>query len=164
MRVPLLVALVLIVGSALAQQLAQHPVVNPQQAKLASSPSVPDCYSFAVVQGDAKGSSSVTLVKVSSGCTVPAHWHSANERATYTSGTAEVQLKGEQPQSVSAGMFMYIPANHVHQFTCKDSCAFYRAMDGPVDIHYVDAAGNEVPAATALAAVGERPGSAVAQK
>ncbi len=165
LRVPLFVALVLIAGAALAQQLAQQLVVaNPQQTKLAASPSVPDCYSFAVVQGDPKGSSSATLVNMNSGCTVPFHWHSANERATFTSGTGQIQMKGEQPQTVSAGMYMYVPANHPHQFTCKDSCSFYRTVDGPIDIHYVDAAGNEIAAATALAAVGERPGTAVAQK
>jgi quercetin dioxygenase-like cupin family protein len=164
MRVPLLIAFVLIAGSALAQSVPQHQVVSPQQAKFASSPSVPDCYSFSVVQGDPQGSSSVLLVKVSSGCALPTHWHSANEQATFTSGTAQLKVEGEQPQTVSAGMFYSIPAKHVHQFTCKDSCTFYRAADGPVDIHYVDAAGNEIPAASALAAVGERPGTAVAQK
>jgi quercetin dioxygenase-like cupin family protein len=165
LRLLLVSAFVSIAGSALAQQRTQQPVVaNPQQAKLASSPSLPDCYNFAVVQGDPKGSSSVSLVKVSSGCALPTHWHSANEQATFTSGTAQIQMKGEQPQTVSAGMFYYVPANHVHQFTCKDSCTFYRAVDGPVDIHYVDAAGHEITAASALAAIGERPGTAVAQK
>lgn len=161
----LLVALVLIAGAALAQQPGQQPVVaNPQQVKLASSPTVPDCYTFSVVQGDPKGSSSVSLVKASSGCALPAHWHSANEQVTFTSGTAQIQMKGEQPQTVSAGMFYQVPVKHIHQFTCKDSCTFYRAVDGPVDIHYVDAAGNEIPAPAALAAIGERPGTAVAQK
>ncbi len=165
MRIPLLVALVLIAGSALAQQLGQQPVVaNPQQAKLVSSPSVPDCFSFTVVNGDPKGSGSVTLVKMSSGCVVPTHWHSANEQDTFTSGTGQLQMKAEQVQAVSAGTYVYIPASHAHQLTCKDSCTFYRAMDGPIDIHYVDAAGKEISAAAALAAVGERPGTAVAQK
>jgi quercetin dioxygenase-like cupin family protein len=161
MRVPLFVALVLIAGSGLAQQ---SVVVSPEQAKFASSSSLPDCYTFSVVQGDPKGSSSVTLAKFSGGCVVPTHWHSASEQVTFTSGTAELQMKGEQPQTLSAGMFYSVPAKHVHRFTCKDSCTFYRSMDGPADIHYVDAAGNEIPAANALASVGERPGTPVAQK
>jgi quercetin dioxygenase-like cupin family protein len=165
MRVPLLVALVLIVGSALAQQSAQQAVVaNPEQAKFASSPSLPDCYNYALQHGDPKGSGSVMLVKMRSGCTVPTHWHSANEQAAFISGAAQIQMKGEQPQAVSAGSYVYIPANHPHQITCKESCSYHRMVDGPVDIHYLDAAGNEVPAAVALAAVGERPGTAVAQK
>lgn len=165
MRVPLLVVLLLIAGSALAQQSPQQPVVaNPEQAKFVSSPSVPDCFNYALQHGDPKGSGSVTLVKMSSGCTVPTHWHSANEQSAFISGTGQIQMKGEQPQAVGAGSYMYIPANHPHQLTCKDSCTFSRTLDGPIDIHYLDAAGKEVPAATALAAVGERPGTAVAQK
>jgi quercetin dioxygenase-like cupin family protein len=165
MQLSLLVALVWIAGSALAQQSPQQPVVtNPEQAKFVSSPSVPDCFTYAVQQGDPKGSSSVTLVKMSSGCTVPSHWHSANEQDTLISGTGQIQMKGEQPQTVRAGTFTYIPAKHPHQLKCQDGCTFYRSMDGPIDIHYLDAAGNEVAAATALAAVGERPGTAVAQK
>jgi quercetin dioxygenase-like cupin family protein len=163
LRVPLSIAVVLIAGFALAQQSAQQPVIaNPEEAKFVSSPAVPDCYSYALERGDPKGSGSVTLVKMSSGCVVPTHWHSANEQVTITSGTGQIQMKGEQPQTVSAGTYIYVPANHVHQFTCKDSCTFYRTVDGPVDIHYVDAGGNELPAATALAAVGERPGAPVA--
>jgi hypothetical protein len=33
-----------------------------------------------------------------------------------------------------------------------------------MDIHYLDFAGNELTAANALAAVGEHPGTAIAQK
>jgi quercetin dioxygenase-like cupin family protein len=156
--------------SALAQRsvqptgLQQPVIANPERAKLVSSPTVPDCWSYALEHGDPKGSSSVTLVKMSSGCVVPSHWHSANEQEVFTSGTGQIQMKGEQPQTVSAGMYMFIPATHVHQFTCKDSCTFYRMIDGPADIHYVDAAGNEIAVDKALSAVGEHPGGAVAQK
>jgi hypothetical protein len=41
---------------------------------------------------------------------------------------------------------------------------FHRISDGPIDIHYVDAAGNEIAVDKALAAFGERPAAAVAQK
>jgi len=73
-------------------------------------------------------------------------------------------MEGEQPQTVSAGTYMYIPAKHVHQLTCKDSCTFYRTIDGPADIHYLDSAGKELAADKALAAVGEHPGGASAPK
>jgi len=101
---------------------------------------------------------------MSGGCVVPNHWHTANEQGIFTSGTAQLQMKGEQPQTVSAGMYAYIPANHVHQLTCKDDCTWYRMIDGPADIHYVDAAGKEIATDAALAAFGERPGTAVARK
>jgi quercetin dioxygenase-like cupin family protein len=165
LRLLLVSAFVSIAGFALGQQSAQQPVVaNPGQARFVASPSLPDCYNYAVEHGDLKGSSSVSLVKMSSGCVVPSHWHSANEQVTFTSGTGQIQMKGEQPQTVSTGTYMYVPANHVHQFTCKDSCTFSRSIDGPADIHYVDTAGNEIAPAAALAGIGERPGTAVAQK
>ncbi len=175
-RMVLLTLLVLIVGAALAQQSKQQtqsmqstgmqqPVIaSPEGARLASAPNLPDCFNFTVERGDPKGSGSVMLVKMSSGCVVPSHWHTANEQGIFTSGTAQLLMKGEQPQTVSAGMYVYIPAHHVHQLTCKDNCTWYRMIDGPADIHYVDAAGNEIATAAALAAFGERPGTAVAQK
>ena len=166
MRVSLLIALVLIIGSALAQQTSQKKpvVVNPQQTKVASSPSYPSCYTFSVVQGDPKASSSFQYVEASSGCTLPTHFHTANEQVTFTSGTGQLIMTGEEPKDVNSGMFYYIPAKHVHQFKCKESCTFYLSLDGPNDIHYVDAAGNELTPVNALATVGEVPGSAVAQK
>jgi len=175
-RVVLLTLLALIVGAALAQQSGQQtqsmqaprmqpPVIaRPVGARLASAPNVPDCFNYTVEHGDPKGSGSVMLVKMSSGCVVPSHWHSANEQLIFTSGAAQVLMKGEQRQTVSAGTYVYFPAHHVHQLTCKENCTFYRMVDGPSDIHYVDAAGNEIATDAALAAFGERPGTAVAQK
>jgi quercetin dioxygenase-like cupin family protein len=164
-RMVLLALLMLIGGAALAQQSMQQPMIaSPEEAKFASSPSFPDCFHYAVVRGDPKGSGSVMLIRMSSGCVVPSHWHSANEQLTFTSGTGQVLMKGEQPQTVSAGTYHYVPAKHVHQVTCKDNCTFYRMIDGPTDIHYVDAAGNEIATNAALAAFGENPGTAVAQK
>lgn len=165
MRASLLLALALIAGLALAQQTSQKTVVvNPQQQKVASSPTYPSCYTFSVVEGDPKSSSSFSYVEASSGCILPTHWHTANEQVTFTSGTAQLLMTGEDTKDVSGGMFYYIPAKHVHQFKCKDSCTLYLSLDGPMDIHYVDSAGNELTPANALATVGEHPGPAVAQK
>ena len=171
-RMVLLTAIVLTAGLALAQQSMQQPqqstqqpvVTNQQAANFVSSPAMPDCYSFALVRGDPKGSGSVTLIKLNSGCTVPRHWHSANEELTFTSGTGQIEMDGGQPQAISVGTYVYNPARHVHQLTCKDTCTAYRTVDGPIDIHYVDAAGNEIAPATAVAAFSERLGSAAAQK
>jgi quercetin dioxygenase-like cupin family protein len=165
MRVSLLIALVLITGLVLAQQTSQKPViVSPKQTKVASSPSYPSCYTFSVVQGDPKASSSFSYVEASSGCTLPTHFHTANEQVTFTSGTGQLLMTGEDPKDVSSGMFYYIPAKHQHQFKCKESCTLYLSLDGPIDIHYVDAAGNELTPVNALATVGEVPGAPVAQK
>ena len=176
-RVALLAVVMFIAGFALAQQsmqqtqqsmqstgMQQPMVTNPEGANLVTAPALPDCFTYALERGDPKGSGSVMLIKMSSGCIVPRHWHSANEQITFTSGTGQIEMQGEQPQTLSAGTYIYMPARHVHQLTCKDSCTLYRTIDGPNDIRYVDAAGNEIAAATALAAFGERPGSAAVQK
>jgi quercetin dioxygenase-like cupin family protein len=164
-RVILLMVVMLVTGFALAQQSMQQPMVtSPAGANFVTSPALPDCYSSVLERGDPKGSGSVTLVKLTSGCVVPRHWHSANEEVTFTSGTGQIEMAGGQPQTLSAGTYVYMPARHVHQVTCKDSCTFYRTVDGPTDVHYVDSAGNEIAPATALAAFGEHPGSAAAQK
>jgi len=172
-RVATLTTLTFMAGFALAQQSmqqtqqsTQQPVVtNQQAANFVSSPAMPDCFSFTLERGDPKGSGSVTLIKLNSGCTVPRHWHSANEELTFTSGTGQIEMDGGQPQAFSVGTYVYNPARHVHQLTCKDTCTAYRTVDGPIDIHYVDTTGNEIAPATAVAAFGERPGgSAAAQK
>ncbi len=162
---PLVIPIVLIAGFAIAQQSAQQPqFVNADEARLVSAPGAPECYSFAVEHGDPKAGSSVMLVKLASGCTMPMHWHSANEQLMLVTGTAQVEMQGEQPHTLKAGGYYFMPAHHLHQLSCASGCTFHRAMDGPIDIHYVDAAGNEIPAEKALAAFGERPATAMAQK
>jgi quercetin dioxygenase-like cupin family protein len=158
------------------QQAGQQPMTMPQQtghgpmvksaaeARFANVPGLPDCVTSAVQRGDPKTSSSVTFVKVASGCTVPWHWHSASEEVMFVSGTGQLQAKGQQVENVSSGAYAFMPAQHHHQITCSNGCSFYRSSDGPVDIHYVDTAGNEISPETALAAVGERPAKIVASQ
>ena len=166
LRPPLVVPIALIAGFAMAQQSAQQPhFVDADEAKLVSVAGAPECQSFALEHGDPKAGSSVTLVKIGpSGCTVPMHWHSANEQVMLISGTAKVEMQGEQPRTVKAGGFYFMPAHHLHQFSCASGCTFHRIVEGPIDIHYVDAAGNEIPAEKALAAFGEHPAQAVTAK
>ena len=72
-------------------------------------------------------------------------------------------MRGEQPFTLSPGDYYYMPAHHHHQTTCA-GCIYFRYTHGPIDIHYVDAAGNEISAEKALAAFGEHPTAVVAQR
>ncbi len=165
LRLPLIISIVLIAGFAMAQQSAQQPqFVNVDEVRFVSAPGAPECYSFALEHGDPKAGNSVMLVKLATGCTMPMHWHSANEQLMVVTGTAQVEMQGEQPHTLKAGGYYFMPAHHLHQLSCASGCSFHRVMDGPVDIHFVDAAGNEIPAERALAAFGERPVAAMAQK
>ena len=159
MRLGLLViSIVLITGFIGAQQQGQQPVIaNAGTSKLASVPGAPDCATYAVEHGDPKGASSVTLVKLASGCSVPMHWHSADEEFMLASGAGQVQMRGEQSFTVAPGDYYYMPAHHHHQLLCPKGCMYFRYTHGPIDIHYVDAAGNEISAEEALATFGEHP-------
>ena len=165
LRLPLVIPIVMIAGFAIAQQSAQQPhVVDADKARLVSVAGAPECASYAVEHGDPKAGSSVTLVKFAGGCTVPMHYHSANEQVMLVSGTAKLEMKGEQPHTLKAGGYYFMPGHHLHQLLCASGCTFHRISEGPIDIHYVDAAGNEIPAEKALAAFGERPAAAVPKR
>jgi len=43
-----------------------------------------------------------------------------------------------------------------NQFRCQQACQMYIYSDAAFDIHYVNAQGNEIPAADALKAVGQK--------
>jgi quercetin dioxygenase-like cupin family protein len=164
-RLSLLVPIVLIAALASAQQSTQQPqFVNAHEAKLVLVPGAPECATFAVEHGNPKQESSVTLVKLAGGCTVPMHWHSSNEQLMLVTGNARVEMQGEQPHSLKPGGYYFMPAHHLHQLSCKNGCTFHRSVDGPIDIHYVDSAGVEIPAEKALAAFGERPATTMARK
>ncbi len=161
----LVVLFALIAALAAGQQSAQQPqFVNASSAKLVSVAGAPECASFSVEHGNPKGASSVTLLKLAKGCTVPMHWHSADEQVMLISGTGQLEMKGEQSHTLGAGDYYFMPAHHLHQLTCPGGCTLHRVQDGPVDIHYVDSAGTEISAEKALAAFGERPVAAMAMK
>ncbi len=139
-------------------------VKTAQDANFKTIPGLPDCVTGVVERGDPKTGAYVAFVKETAGCTIPWHRHTANEQVMYVSGTAQLQMKGQQSQTVGQGAYAYIPSNHQHQLICPNGCSYYLSRDGASDIHYVDAAGNEISPETALAAVGEHPATAVSAR
>lgn len=149
----------------MSQASDQEPMVKTsEEARFATVPGLPDCITATTERGDPKTGPNVTFVKVTSGCSIPWHWHTANEQNMFVSGSGQVQAKGQQAQPVSQGAFVYMPAQHQHQLTCPNGCTFYRSADGANDVHYVDAAGNEISPETALSAVGEHPATTVSAR
>jgi len=136
----------------------QEPLVKTiQQGTFNTPPNLPGCFTQVVERGDPRTGPYIAFVKLASGCTLPWHWHTANEDLMFTSGTGQFQAKGQQPQTVSEGAYVSMPSRHQHQLACPSGCSFYLTRDGAADIHYVDAAGNEISPETALTAFGERP-------
>ena len=122
-----------------------HPMgQNVAQMKFVKFPNFPSCATGAVVNGDPGKGPSIILAKMSSGCTIPWHWHTPVEHLMMVSGTAHLETKDGKPFTLRAGGFTMLPSKHVHNFKCTSSCLMYVYSDGPFDIHYVDKEGNEI--------------------
>jgi quercetin dioxygenase-like cupin family protein len=123
----------------------QPKIENVADMKFATFPNVPTCLTGAVEHGDPSSGPSTFLVKGTKGCEVPMHYHTPTEQVLMVSGTARIEMKGDQPRIVKAGAFATAPPRHPHHFTCTSACQFYLISDGVFDVHYVDDNGNEIP-------------------
>lgn len=133
-----------------------HPVVhNVDSIHFEPPPGFPTCTAGSVQNGDPRSGPSIILAKTAARCTVPWHWHTANEHLMMVSGTATVQARGESAMTLGAGGFAMLPGHHVHQFRCTTACLMYVYSDAAFDIHYVDAQGAELSPEAALKAVKE---------
>jgi quercetin dioxygenase-like cupin family protein len=119
-------------------------------SKFTNMAGLPSCMTLAVQRGDPSKGPSVILLKFKPGCSVPWHWHTANEQLMVVSGTGKAQIKDGKPIAVHPGDYMFLPAKHVHQFTAVTALTMFDLPDGPFDIHYVDASGTEIPPDQAL--------------
>jgi quercetin dioxygenase-like cupin family protein len=135
-----------------AQDMGAMGVVSPATAKFAPMAGLPPCMTLAVLHGDPSKGPSVILLKFAPGCSVPWHWHTANETLVMVSGTGSAQMKDGQPLAMKAGDFLYLTAKGIHRFSAKSAVYMYDMPDGAFDIHYVDAEGKEIPPDKALAA------------
>jgi quercetin dioxygenase-like cupin family protein len=139
-----------------AQKTGDHAtILRGDGATFATRPDGPDCATSAPAHGDPATGPAVFLVKLDAGCTVPWHWHTANENVIPVSGLIQVSMKGEKPIVVKSGDYIFMPSQHVHQAKCAGSkpCSMYTSIDAALDIHYVDAVGKEIAAEQALAKV-----------
>jgi len=142
----------LVVLAASAQGADEAHAVNPRELKFGSAPYLPSCLTMAPEQGDPSKGAFVLLLKFTSGCTVPMHWHSSGEELMLVSGSGKMQTQDGKSATVERGGFAYIPPKHPHAFTCVTACTAFLAGDSAFDIHYVDKSGNEIPVEQALSA------------
>jgi quercetin dioxygenase-like cupin family protein len=136
-----------------AQETEEKPIVTAAAtAKFGAIPNAPDCFTVAVERGDPTKGPSVILARFAPGCVAPFHWHTPSETAMVVSGSLEATMKGDKPFVAHHGDFLYLPAHHVHRATCLGSapCLVFLTSDAAFDIHWVDAAGQEIPLETAL--------------
>lgn len=143
-----LVALALIAAVASAQDKAS--VVPIAKTKFTSLDGLPKCLTLSPQRGDPTKEAAVILIKMSAGCKVPWHWHTAAESLLFVSGKGKLEMRDAAASSLAPGDYVYLPGKHQHQFTCVAACTFFDVIEGAFDIHYVDKDGNEIAAADAL--------------
>lgn len=149
-------------GLAQAQVSATEPAArNIAEMKFGPVPPLPTCMSGAVQNGDPAKGAFIVEVKLTTGCSIPWHWHTAGEYLMIVSGSGLMEMKGSQPKTVRAGSYVELPPHHIHQFRCKNNCTFFFYSDGAWDIHYVDAQETEIAPDVALKAVKEKAAQAM---
>ena len=147
----LLVAAVgLVALCAVAQSGDDTHIANSSQLTFGSAPYLPSCLTMAPEHGDPSKGAFTLLLKFTSGCSIPMHWHSVAEELMLVSGSGKMQTQDGKTSAVDRGSFVYIPAKHQHAFTCATACTAFLSAAGAFDIHYVDKSGNEIPADQAL--------------
>ncbi len=134
----------------LAQNAEQMPYAAAASSKFMTLPVLPACMSLSAQHGDPMKGPAVLLVKFTSGCVVPWHWHTSNENLMMVSGKAKAEMKPSGAHMMSAGDYIFLAGKQTHQFTCISSCVVFDVIDGAFDIHYVDAAGKELTPEEAL--------------
>src|SRR5436190_11511622 len=144
-----MVALLLAV-SASAQD--EPKFESPAKMTLQNFPGLPQCLKAAATKGDPTKEAAVIYAKLTAGCKVPMHWHTAAEQLMLVSGAARMEHQGGQPEMLSKGSYALLPSKHQHNFACSGPCEFYIVTDGAFDIHYVDGSGNEIQPEQALSA------------
>lgn len=141
-----------VMGLAVHSALAEDKMVHAGIAtsKFVNFPGLPKCMTGSVQNGDPSKGPSVILAKSSAGCTVPWHWHTADEQLMIVSGTGKVGMKDSQPASFHTGDYLSMPGKNVHRFTCVTACTLFITPSGAFDIHYVDKDGKEISPEEAL--------------
>ena len=129
---------------------------NVALMKLTMIPPLPTCAKGSVQNGDPTKGPSIIFARISTGCTIPWHWHTPNEHLMIVSGVAHLDMKGSKSLTLRAGGFAIMAAHHVHQFHCEQSCQFYVYSDAAFDLHYVNKKGDEISPAEAMKAVREK--------
>jgi anti-sigma factor ChrR (cupin superfamily) len=141
----LAVAMLVVASAALAQKVDSPPVVNLENVKWESNPELPGCMQMAVSQGDPASGPVTVALRATRDCSVTWHWHSANESTAMVRGTFKLEMHNQGTFLMKAGGFSFISGKQRHREVCLTAvCIAYVTLDGPVDVHHVDAAGKEI--------------------
>jgi quercetin dioxygenase-like cupin family protein len=144
---------ILAAGSALQSAYAEDAKAMYSASatdKFVNFPGLPTCMRASVLSGDPMKGAFLLLVKTTTGCVVPWHWHTVTETLLSASGQGKGEMKDGTKVMLHAGDYLNLPGKSVHQFTCIAACTFFLSADGAFDIHYVDKDGKEISPDEAL--------------
>lgn len=140
-------------GRPTQAQVAEKMItMNPQKAKFITIPDMPSCATASIVRGNPRSGPAWVLLKLASGCSVPWHWHTANEDLVIISGQGKLEMQDGPPLPFTPGAYASLPSHHTHHASCTRTCMMFSIADAAFDIHYVDANGQEISARDALQA------------
>jgi quercetin dioxygenase-like cupin family protein len=133
----------------------QMPYASLASSKFMNLPMLPSCMTLSAQHGDPMKGAAILLIKFTSGCVVPWHWHTWDENLMMVSGKGKAEMKSGGSHPMAMGDYIYLAGKGVHQFTCISSCVLFDVIGGTFDIHYVDADGKEIPPDQALKPMGK---------
>jgi mannose-6-phosphate isomerase-like protein (cupin superfamily) len=133
-----------------AEDAERMVALDPQKLEFITVPDMPACATAAILRGNPRSGPAWVLLKLTSGCRVPWHWHTANESLVVISGRGTLAMKDGPPLRFAPGAYTSLPSHHVHQASCSRSCLLFNAADAAFDIHYVNATGGDISASKAL--------------
>jgi quercetin dioxygenase-like cupin family protein len=166
MRLPriglLAFSLILLTMPLLSQD--QMSYSNLKASKFGNLPVLPSCMTVSVLHGDPSKGPAVLAAKLTPGCKVPWHWHTAAENLVVVSGSGKAEMKDGASHVLNPGDYVYMPGKQAHQFTCPAACTIYVMPEAAFDIHYIDKDGKEIPVDEALKSNAKAPAKKAAAK
>jgi quercetin dioxygenase-like cupin family protein len=135
-----LFALVLFFGAmAGSAQAPSHGVVRPLAgAKFEADESI-KCLAGVLENGDPDAGASTFLLKATSKCVVPPHFHTAEEQLIVVSGEVSTGMEGMSDTVLTAGGFAMMPGKKAHWFSCvsKAECLMFVTFDRKYDVVWI---------------------------
>lgn len=101
---------------------------------------MPSSCRIAVLQGNPAEPNTDIFFKLEGNTSVPNHWHNSAERMVLVSGEMQVDYEGQQPETLTPGMYAYGPPEAPHTASCESSepCVLFIAWEKPVDAFEVE--------------------------
>jgi quercetin dioxygenase-like cupin family protein len=128
---------IFISGATLAEDTVTGTIKPLSSVKFSADTDV-KCLLSAVETGDPTTSRSTLILKASSGCVVPWHYHTAEEQLIVIGGTVLAEMADRQPTRLGPGGFAVMGGRMPHQFTCQSqvACLMIVAFDRAYDIYW----------------------------